>query len=97
MYGKQPGRHTDWLCNGPGLSAATGTADGEVLTFAGGYGSQCQRHDTLSPGSREPSSEEITQVRYLLPLAEQFGGNGDGNEIAPTERCEERLQLTETT
>src|SRR6266581_8440820 len=94
--GKQPGRHTDWLCNGPGLSAATGTADGEVLTFAGGYGSRCQRHDTLSPGSREPSSEEITQVRYLLPLAEQFGCKGDGDEIAPTERCEERLRPTET-
>ena len=25
--GKQPGRHTDWLCNGRGLSAAAGTAD----------------------------------------------------------------------
>jgi len=25
--GKQPGRHTDWLCNRRGLSAAAGTAD----------------------------------------------------------------------
>ena len=52
--GKQPGRHTDWLCNGRGLSAATGTADGEVLTFAAGYGGRCQRRDTVSPGSEEP-------------------------------------------
>jgi hypothetical protein len=33
---------------------------------------------------------------YLLTLAEQIGCKGDGNEIAPTERCEERLPLTET-
>ena len=61
-----------------------------------GYGSRCQQRDTPSPGSRKPSSGEISQVIYLLTLAEQFGGNGDGNEIAPTERCEERLRLTET-
>ena len=47
--GKQPGRHIDWLCTGRGPSAATGTADGEVLTFAAGYGSRCQRRDTVSP------------------------------------------------
>jgi len=60
---------------------------GTVLTLAGGYGSRCQRRDTLSPGSREPSSEEISQVTYLLTLAEQFGCKGNGDEIAPTERC----------
>src|SRR6266436_6398091 len=68
---------------------------GTVLTLAGGYGSRCQRGDTLSPGSSEPSSEEISPVIYLLTLAEQFGCKGDGDEIAPTERCEERLRLTE--
>src|SRR5258708_17775157 len=94
--GKQPGRHTDWLCDGRGLSAAAGTAEGTVLTLEGGYGNRCQRRDTLSPGSRKPSSEEISQVIYLLTLAEQFGCKGDGDEIAPTERCEERLRLTET-
>jgi len=26
---------------------------GTVLTLAGGYGSHCQRHDTLSPGKQE--------------------------------------------
>jgi hypothetical protein len=30
---------------------------------------------------------------YLLTLAEQFGCKGDGDEIAPTERCEERNGL----
>ena len=69
---------------------------GAVLTLAGGYGSRCQRLDTLSAGSRKPSAQEISQVIYLLTLAEQFGCNGDGDEIAPTERCEERLRLTET-
>src|ERR1700686_5460749 len=69
---------------------------GAAVTLGGGYGSRCQRHDTLSPGSRELSSEEISQVIYLLTLAEQFGCKGDGDEIAPTDRCEERLRLTET-
>ena len=69
---------------------------GTVLTLAGGYGSRCQRRDTVSPGSREPSSEEIGQVIYLLTLAEQFGWKGDGDEIARAERQEERLRLTET-
>ena len=67
-----------------------------VLTFGDGYGSRCQQRDTQLPGSRKPSSGEISQVVYLHTLAEHLGGNGDGNEIAPTERCEERLQLTET-
>ena len=66
-----------------------------VLTFGDGYGSRCQQRDTQLPGSRKPSSGEISQVLYFLTLAEQFGGNGYGNEIAPTEG-EERLQLTET-
>jgi hypothetical protein len=51
---------------------------------------------TLRRGKQKPSSEEISQVIYLLTLAEQFGCNGDGDEIAPTERCEERLRLAET-
>jgi len=42
------------------------------------------------------SSEEISQVIYLLTLAEQSVCKGDGDEIAPTERCEERLRLIET-
>ena len=46
---------------------------GTVLTLAGGYGSRCQRRDTLSPGNRERSSEETSQVIYLLTLAERFG------------------------
>jgi len=57
---------------------------GTVLTLAGEYGSRCQRRDTLSPGIRKPSSEEISQVIYSLTLAEQFGCKGDGDEIAPT-------------
>ena len=83
--GKQPGRHTDWLCNGRGLSAATGTADRDRADIAGGYGSCCQRRDTLSPGNRESSSEVISQVMYLLRLAQQLGCKGDGDEIAPAE------------
>src|SRR6266404_4906843 len=74
----------------------TRTLIGAVLTLAGGYGSRCQRRDTLSPGSRKPSAEEISQVMHLRMLAEQFGCKGDGDEIAPTESCEERLRLTET-
>src|SRR5438309_9581164 len=69
---------------------------GTVVTLAGGYGSSCQRRDSVSPGSRGLSSEEISQVIYLLTLAEQFGCKGDGNEIASTERCAERLRPSET-
>jgi hypothetical protein len=69
---------------------------GTVLTLAGGYGSRCQCRDTVSPGSREPSSEEFSQVMYLLTLAEQLGRKSDGDEIAPTERCEDRPRLAET-
>jgi len=36
---------------------------------------------------QKPSSEEISQVLYLLTLAEQFDCKGDGDEIAPTGRC----------
>ena len=55
---------------------------GTELTLAGGYGGRCQSRDTVSPGSRELSSEEISEVTYLLMLAEQFGCKGDGGEIA---------------
>jgi hypothetical protein len=65
---------------------------GTVLTLAGGYTSRCQRHDTLSTGKQEPSSEAISQV----VARKQFGAKGDGDEIALTERREERLRLTET-
>jgi len=33
---------------------------------------------------------------YLLTLEGQFGWKDDGDEIAPNERCEERLRFTET-
>ena len=92
---KQPDRHTDRLCNRRWLSAAAGTADRDRADIAGGYGSRCQRRDTLSPGSRKPSSEEISQVIYLLTLLEHFDCKGDGDEIAPTDRCEEQLRLPE--
>jgi len=77
------------VCNRRGLSAAVGTADGEVLTFAAGYGSRCQRRDTVSPGSRNPLRTRSVKS-YLLTLAEQLGYKGDGDEIAPIESCEER-------
>jgi hypothetical protein len=93
---KQPGRHTDWRCNGRGLSAATGSADKDRADIGRRRRQPRQRRDTVSPGNREHSSEQISQVTYLLTLAEQFGCKGDGDEIAPTERCEERLRLTET-
>jgi hypothetical protein len=39
--------------------------------LADGYGSRrCQRRDTLSAGTRKPSSEEISQVMHWLTLAE---------------------------
>ena len=94
--GKQPGRHSGRLCKGRGLSTAAGTFDKNRADIGDGYGSRCQQHDTPLPGSRKPSSGEISQVIYLLTLAEKFGGSGDGDEIARTQRCEERLQLTET-
>jgi hypothetical protein len=84
--GKQPGRHTDWLCNRRGLSAAAGAADRDRADIGRRIRQPRQRRDTLSPGSREPSSEEISQVIYLLTLAEQFGCKGDGDEIAATEK-----------
>ena len=87
--GKQPGRHSGRLCKGRGLSTAPGTFDKNRADIGDGYGSRCQQRDTPLPGSRN-------QVTYSLTLAEKFGGNGDGDEIARTERCEERLQLTET-
>jgi hypothetical protein len=94
--GKQPDRHSGRLCEGRGLSAAAGTLIRTVLTLvtdtAAAVNSVTPRHRE----SRKPSSGEISQVVYLHTLAEHLGGNGDGNEIAPTERCEERLQLTET-
>jgi hypothetical protein len=64
---------------------------GILLTLAGGYGSRCQSGDTLSPGSRKPSSEKISQVMYLHALGGQFGRKGDGDEIARTQKCEERF------
>jgi len=33
--GKQPGRHTNWLCNRCGLSAAAGTADWDRADIGG--------------------------------------------------------------
>jgi hypothetical protein len=39
---------------------------GTVLTLAGGYGRRCQRRDTVSPGSREPSSEESAKLSICL-------------------------------
>ena len=43
--GKQPGRHTDRLCNRRVLSAAAGAADRDRADIGG----RCQRRDTLSP------------------------------------------------
>jgi hypothetical protein len=54
VWGSNPVATPTGSRNGRGLSAATGTADGEVLTFAAGYGGRCQRRDTVSPGSEEP-------------------------------------------
>jgi hypothetical protein len=67
-----------------------------ALVLAGGFDSRCQRRDTLSPENRKSSSEATRQVTYLLAAAEQFGCKGDGDEIAPTERCEQGLRVTET-
>src|SRR5690348_5999482 len=44
----------------------------ESADIAARYGSRCQRRDTLSQGSRKPSSEEISQVMHMLSLAEQL-------------------------
>ena len=60
-----------------------------MLTLARGDGSRCQRRDTVAD-NWELSPEEISQVIYLLMLAEQFAFKGDGDEIALSERCEER-------
>jgi hypothetical protein len=94
--GKQPGRHSGRFCKGRGLSTAAGTFDKNRADIGDGYGSRCQQRDTPLPGSRKPSSGEISQVIYLLTLAVKFGGNGDGDEIARTERSEKRLRLAET-
>jgi len=71
--GKQLDRHTDWLCNRCGLSAAAGPADWDRADIGRRIRSRCQRRDTLSPGNKEPPSEETSQVIYLLTLAERFG------------------------
>jgi hypothetical protein len=71
------------------LSGAAGTFDKNRPDIGDGYGSRCQQRDTRSPGSREVSSGEISEVVYLLTLADQFGGNGDGDKIARAERYEE--------
>ena len=46
--GKQPGRHTDWLCNRRGLIAAAGATVRDRADIAGGYGSRCQSRDTVT-------------------------------------------------
>ena len=68
--GKQPGRHTDWLCNRRGLGAAAGTADRDWLTLGGT--ADAVKGVTLSLGSREAFSEEIRQVIHLLRPVEHF-------------------------
>jgi hypothetical protein len=68
--GKQPGRHTDWVCNDADCVVRQERRMGPANI--GGDGRRCQRRDTLSPGSRKPSSEKISQVIYLLTLAEQL-------------------------
>src|SRR6266478_1188474 len=39
---------------------------GTVLTLAGGYGSRCQRRDTLSPGSRNPLRRRSAKLYICL-------------------------------
>src|SRR2546426_1084161 len=39
---------------------------GTVLTLAGGYGSRCQRRDTVSPGSREPLRRRSAKLCICL-------------------------------
>ena len=43
--GKQPGRHTDRLCNRRVLSVAAGAADRDRADIGG----RCQGRDTVSP------------------------------------------------
>jgi len=69
------------------LNGVRGTADAEVLTLATGYGSPCQRPDTLSLEAESTLGRE--QPSYIIACVRAaVWGNGDGNEIAPTERCE---------
>ena len=44
---------------------------------------------TLSQRKAAKALLESSHVTYLLKLTQRFGCNGDGDEIAPTERCEQ--------
>jgi hypothetical protein len=81
--GKQAGRHTDWLCNECGLSVETGADNGGTDIGGAVKGlTLCQR----KAGKPLPESSQVT---YLPKLTQQVGYNGDGDEIAPTKRCEQ--------
>src|SRR5271169_818832 len=79
-------------------STRTGRCSGLLigigLTLSGEYGSRCQRRDTLSPRSREPS-EEIRQVIHLLTLKEQFGVKVMEMKLHRLRDVRSELRLTE--
>jgi len=55
-----------------------------VLTLAGAV-----KGLTLCQRKAAKPLPERSHVAYLLKLTQQFGCNGDGDEIAPTERCQQ--------
>ena len=61
MYRKQPGRHTDWLCNGRGLSVAAGIADRDRADWQAGTATAvkgvtlCHRKQGTLFGGDQPS------------------------------------------